>query len=115
MQFNFLSLYWIDELRVQVDWTLPFLPRIGERIGGWIWINEGRWDQAEIEKMLTSEGEEYWASCRAGGMKFKDWLYEVSMECKTVFGISYSKFHGSPPGEIIVDIWVNETGELEEE
>ncbi len=113
VNFHLISPLFLDEIFVPVDWTFPFLPRVGERIGGWIWIQDGRWDQAKIEKELTDEGEKHLALHRERGFEFDDWLYEVSMECGKVYGITYAKYPDSPPGDIIVDIWVNETGEPE--
>ncbi len=111
--FNFVHPFFREPLRVPVDWSFPFLPRIGESIGGWIWIQQGNWEQEKIEKELSDEGKKSWDSHRARDFGFEDWLYEVSMECGTVFSILYFRRHDWPSGEIRVDMYLNEDGKPE--
>ena len=110
IDFNLVHPFFREPLYVPVDWTFPFLPRVGESVGGWIWIQQGNWKQSEIEKNLSEEGNESWESHRARQFGFDAWLYEVSMECNTSFNIDYSRRHDWPSGEIRVNMYLNEDG-----
>lgn len=76
--------YFKDELDVWVDWTLPFLPRVGEWINSWVWIEGNSFDVEEIKKILTAEGLK---SLEKWDGELKDWLYEYS-DC-VVKSVSY--------------------------
>jgi hypothetical protein len=93
-----------------VDWTFPFLPRVGESVGGWVWIQQGNWKQSEIEKELSEEGRESWEGDRARNAGFDDWLYEMSCECNMVYSVYYSRSHDMPPDKIEIEMWLNDTG-----
>jgi hypothetical protein len=108
--FNFVHPWFHEPLRVPLDWSFPFLPRIGESVHGWIWIKQGEWEQSQVEKELSVEGKKSWESHRAKKFGFDDWLYEMSMECSTIFEISYFHHPDWPSGEIRMEMWLNEDG-----
>ncbi len=112
INFHFVCDYFRDDdVRIPVEWTFPFLPRVGESVGGWVWIQQGEWKQEEIESRLTREGQKRWEEYREGGGRFEDWLYEVATECGKICSIGYVKLHDSPSGEIRVNMWLNGDGE----
>lgn len=107
--FNLDHPYFQEPLRVRVEWKFSFLPRVGESVNAWIWIEEAEISNEEIENLLTTEGEknrnaEYNKNC-----SLNDWLYEVGIECSKVYGISYYK-KKSEPHDIYVEMWLNDTG-----
>lgn len=108
INFNFVHPWFHEPLCVPVDWDFPFLPRVGESVGGWIWIRQGIWEQREVEKELSEEGKENWEGQRSEKFGFDDWLYEMSMECDTVYSVHYHCLHDKP--EICIDIYLNKDG-----
>ena len=38
IKFSMEHRYFRDWLEVDVDWNYPFLPRVGEFVNAWIWI-----------------------------------------------------------------------------
>lgn len=96
-----------EPLRVGVEWKFPFIPRIGESVNAWIWIEERQIDSEEIENLLTAEGEKRRNSY--SDLSLNDWLYEVGIECNTVYGISYYK-DKSESGDIYIEMYLNDTG-----
>jgi len=109
-RINFYLVHpWFHEpLRIPVDWNFPFLPRVGESVGGWVWIKQGKWKQSEVEKELSEEGKQNWESQRSEKFGFDDWLYEMSMECNTVYSIYYHRLHDKP--DIRVEMYLNADG-----
>jgi len=108
---NFESPLFRDCLRLRCEWPFPFLPRIGESIGGWVWIDQTNFEVKDIEPLLSEAGKKYMAEYLAAEENtLKDWLYEMNIECSMVFAICYSKKPNSAPNEVHVEMWLNDTG-----
>ena len=94
-----------------VNWTFPFLPRIGEAVNAWIWIEENEIPREVIEKLLSDEGEKSLnAEDFSGENTLNDWLYEVGIQCSTIYDIAYYKYAGEEPHEIYIEMFLNENG-----
>lgn len=99
--FNLDHSFFKEPLRVSVNWTFPFLPRVGETVSPWIWIEEKEISREKIEKLLSSEGiDSLNAEDFSGENTLNDWLYEVGIQCDTVYSISYFKNDKVDPYEI---------------
>jgi hypothetical protein len=108
INFNLVHPCFHEPLCVPVDWDFPFLPRVGESVGGWVWIRQGHWEQSEVEKELSEEGKKSWEEHRSDTFGFDDWLYEVSMECDIVCSVTYHRRHDTP--DTRVDMYLNADG-----
>jgi hypothetical protein len=99
----------MEPLSVIVEWKFPFLPRIGEAVNAWIWIEETQISPEKIESILTTEGKKSRDAQIHRNFTLNDWLYEVGMECDKVYDISYYK-EKSEPHNIYVRMCLNDTG-----
>ena len=109
--FNLDHSFFRNPLRVRVNWTFPFLPRVGETVSPWIWIEEKEIPRKVIEELLTGEGEESLnTEDFSGENTLNDWLYEVGIRCDTVYSISYYKNDQVEPPEIYIEMYLNDTG-----
>ncbi|GAE86358.1 hypothetical protein [Bacteroides reticulotermitis] len=109
--FNLDHSFFKEPLRVSVNWTFPFLPRVGETVSPWIWIEEKEISREKIEKLLSSEGiDSLNAEDFSGENTLNDWLYEVGIQCDTVYSISYFKNDKVDPYEIYIQMYLNDTG-----
>ncbi len=109
INFNMVHPYFGEPLQVRVNWKFPFLPRVGESISAWIWIEERQISDEEIENLLTSEGEKSRNAEIHKNFSLNDWLYEVGMDCEIIYSISYYK-EDSEPQNIYVEMYLNDTG-----
>lgn len=109
INFNLDHPYFREPLQVMVEWKFPFLPRIGESVNAWIWIEEAEISNEKIESLLTTEGEESRNADIHKNYSLNDWLYEVGIECRTVYGISYYK-EEDVPHNIMIQMYLNDTG-----
>ena len=111
VNFNLIHPFFKDALRVTVEWDFPFLPRVGESVSPRIWIEESKIKRKEIEYLLSEKGKvNLKAQNFSKDFAFDDWLYEVGIECDTVFGISYYKDSNVVPAEIYVGMYLNKDG-----
>lgn len=111
INFNLDHPFFLEPLRVRVEWKFPFLPRVKESVNPWIWIEEAPISREKIEKLLSSEGRESLESEDfSGEITLNDWLYEVGIECDFVYRISYYKDDKVEPHEIYIDMYLNDTG-----
>jgi hypothetical protein len=109
INFNLDHPYFREPLRVRVEWKFPFLPRVGELVNAWIWIEEAEISNEKIESLLTAEGEDSRNAEIHKTFSLNAWLYEVGMECNKVYSISYYK-EDSAPHDIYVEMYLNDTG-----
>lgn len=107
INFNLEHRFFSDSLRVGVEWNFPFLPRIGEHINGWIWIEQLEFGREQIEELLTSAGQQSLEKFCIGKLTLNDWLYEVGMECDTVYDLAYYQSRNNPH-EIYVELYMRE-------
>ena len=84
IKFSLEHQYFKEWFEVDVDWNYPFLPRIGEFVNAWIWIEARKFDRADIGEILSPGGLKSLNSERYQDYSVEDWLYEVGMECSTV-------------------------------
>lgn len=49
IKFNLDHDFFKEPLSVTVEWKFPFLPRIGEAVNAWIWIEEAQISPEKIE------------------------------------------------------------------
>lgn len=110
INFNLDHPYFREPLQVWVKWKFPFLPRVGESVNAWIWIEEAQISSDKIESLLSTEGEESRNAEIHKNLSLNDWLYEVGMECNTVYSISYYKNDKTEPNEIYIQMYLNDTG-----
>lgn len=103
IQFCIEHHYFRDALYVWMKWELPYLPRIGETINSWFWIQGGAYDTEKIKELLTSEGE---ASLNDWGGEFKDWLYEMGCSADVITNLAY--FRGREDGSPYVHLLLQE-------
>lgn len=87
IKFNLIHPYFREPLRVGVEWGFPFLPRIGESVNAWIWIEEEQISREKVEKLLTKEGKESLAEYDfSKETSLNNWLYEVGVvTCSNLF------------------------------
>lgn len=104
IQFSVEHSFFRDLIQSWVEWECPFLPRIGEHVNGWIWIDEKETNRDAIAPFLTAEGEE---SLRCWDGLLSDWLYEVSMETGNVKSVYYFR-DVADPDKIAVHIRLGE-------
>lgn len=109
VNFNLEHPYFTEPLRVRFEWKFPFLPRVGEYVNAWIWIEEAQVSNEKIESILMEEGRKSRNSERYKNFALNDWLYEVGMECDRVYLISYDN-ERSDPRDIYVSLYLNDTG-----
>lgn len=64
IKFSMEHRYFRDWLEVDVDWNYPFLPRVGEFVNAWIWIEAGKFSRADIENAIARTSR-MWISRRA--------------------------------------------------
>ncbi len=84
--------YFNEPYRTRIEWDFPFLPREGEFINGWIWIDE-RISLKDIKPYLSSEGKE---SLQKWEGEISDWMYEVSIAAGDVRSVSYYRDKNDP-------------------
>jgi hypothetical protein len=102
IRFNIINEFFIlDCLIVWVDWKFPFLPRIGDSVGAWIWIESEQFDLSKVEEKLTPEGI---SDLKFRGGDIESWLYDVGCESGFVSLVSFSKEYNDD--EIVVDIYL---------
>jgi hypothetical protein len=92
--------YFMEPLEVWVKWAFPFLPRTGEHINGWVWIDEVDFEEMNVEEFLTQEGFE---AFKNSGSSLTDWLFEKSIGENIAQSVSFMKRKG---GEVFVYILV---------
>lgn len=109
INFNLDHPYFSEPLQVRVEWKFPFLPRVGELVNAWIWIEEAVINNKRIERLLTTEGENSYNTEIHDTSTLNDWLYELGMECNKVYSISYYK-ERSEPHNIYIQMFLNDTG-----
>ena len=109
IKFSMEHRYFRDWLEVDVDWNYPFLPRVGEFVNAWIWIEAGTFSSADIEKILNPDGQENLNSEFYRDYTLDDWLYEIGMECNKVYGVSYYR-EKNDPANIYARVRVSEPG-----
>jgi len=98
--FHIDSKYFQDCFRVWVDWKYPFLPRLGDYVNGWIWIESEHIELSQLESLLTDEGKQ---SLKKFKGEITDWLYEV--ESGHVNDVSFIKTH---KGDHQIHIYLSE-------
>lgn len=109
--FNLDHPFFREPLRVRVNWAFPFLPRVGEKVSPWIWIEEKEIPREVIEELLSGEGKESLnTEDFSGENTLNDWLYEVGIQCNAVYSISYFKYDEGEPHEIYIEMYLNDTG-----
>lgn len=109
IKFSMEHRYFRDWLEVDVDWNYPFLPRVGEFVNAWIWIEAGKFSRADIEKILNPDGQENLNSEFYRDYTLDDWLYEIGMECNKVYGVSYYR-EKNDPANIYARVSLSELG-----
>lgn len=109
INFNLDHPYFREPLQVKVEWKCPFLPRIGESVNAWIWIEETEISKEKVESLLTAEGEKSYNSEIYKNYTLDDWLYEVGMECHVIYDMAYYK-EEAEPYDIFVQMYLNGTG-----
>jgi len=86
--FHIYSEYFREPLTVWVAWDFPYMPRTGEYVNGWIWIESKHFDLALAENLLTEEGK---ALRKKEGLEMKDFLYEISISKNRIESLCYYK------------------------
>ena len=109
IKFSLEHRYFKEWFEVDVDWNYPFLPRIGEFVNAWIRIEACKFDRAVIGEILSPEGLKSLNSERYQDYAVEEWLYEVGMECSTVYSVSYYT-EKDDPANIYAIVSLNETG-----
>lgn len=104
IQFSVEHSFFRDLFRTRIEWECSFLPRVGEHVNGWIWIDEKLTSRDAIAPFLSTEGE---VSLRRWDGLLSDWLYEVSMETGYVKSVSYFRDTNNPD-KIVVHIRLGE-------
>ena len=88
VRFIIESRYFLEPIAVYAIWNCPFLPRVGETVSGWLWIESKYIKLERFYNKLSNEGEENFKKSK---LDFVNWLYEVSTECDHVAWVSYFK------------------------
>lgn len=109
--FNLDHPHFREPLRVRVEWKSLFLPRIGEAVNAWIWIEETGISNEEIDRLLSAEGKKCYNEESQRNFDLNNWLYELGMECSVVYSISYHK-EKSEPRDVYVEMFLNDTGKF---
>ncbi len=102
IEFHLIHSFFRDPFVVKVDWNFPFLPRTGEYINPWIWIEENHIKESAIKPLLT---EEALNNLKEERYTLNDWLYEVGIECNEIESVSYYK---DDAGELYVKIFLSQ-------
>ena len=98
--FHIDSRLFLDCFTVWVDWKYPFLPRIGDYVNGWNWIESEHIDISKLDAILTDEGTESLKNFKGDT---SDWLFEL--ESGHVYDVSFIK---SKKGEYQIHIYLSE-------
>lgn len=78
--------YFLDTLDVWMKWECPFLPRIGETVSPWLWIEQNTFEIEKIKEMLSEEGRK---SFDEWDGELTNWLYEVGITADIVSNVVY--------------------------
>jgi hypothetical protein len=84
--FSLDSRYFSEPVDVFAKWEYPYLPRVGETVSGWLWIESEHINLSRLYENLSPEGLQYF---KQSNLDFVNWLYELSMECDYVRSIGY--------------------------
>lgn len=103
IKFAVIHSFFDNPLEVWVKWNLPFLPRAGEDVNGWVWIDKNL-RREDIMDNLTTEGKRNLAQWNGD---LSDWLYEVGIVAGTVSSVSYYE-KKDKKGEIYAIVWLKE-------
>lgn len=106
--------YFRDSLVVRdVEWTCPFLPRVGEAVNPWIWIEAKEIKLVDVKNSYPKKGKKHLKKEKlTKTFTINDWLYEVSIGCDRVFDVSFYKNDKIIPAEIYVNLYLNQDGIL---
>jgi len=88
MLFHIYSEYFKEPLTVWVDWDFPYMPRTGEYVNGWIWIESEHLNMSEVEDLITEEGK---AFRKKRKLTMKSFLYEIGIENNQIGSLCYYK------------------------
>lgn len=78
--------YFLDTLDVWMKWEFPFLPRIGETVSPWLWIEQNTFEIEKIKEMLSEEGRKSFDEWNG---ELTSWLYEVGIMADVVSNVVY--------------------------
>lgn len=78
--------YFREPLEVWIRWELPFLPRIGESVSPWFWIEQDPFTIEQIKAQLSNEGRKSWDDWDG---ELNDWLYEMGISADVIYNLSY--------------------------
>ena len=93
---------------VMVDWSSPFIPRIGEDVSPWIYLNSPHLKLHLFKDDLSEDGKKFIAKCPdipdcPEDEKWLNWLYELLCEADLyIKHISY--YHDKDSQDIIIHI-----------
>jgi len=86
VKFVITSRYFFYPAEVLVKWDFPYIPRVGETVSGWVWIESKHIKLENLYINLSADGQDFFEK---SGLDFVNWLYEVSIECDIVSSIDY--------------------------
>jgi hypothetical protein len=105
IQFCIEHPLFLSPFHVWVEWLFPFLPRVGETVDSWLWIESKYMYMENCKKILTKEGD---IAFNSSGDDFKDWLATIANEANYVYQVSYFVNEG----EVCVFIGLNNVAPL---
>ncbi len=76
IKFHIMHPFFREPLVAGMEWNFPFLPRVGESINPWVWIEAKDVRMSNLEDILTEEGKK---SLKKEKYRVEDWLYEVGI------------------------------------
>lgn len=95
--------YFLDTLDVWMKWEFPFLPRIGESVSPWIWIEQNTFEIEKLKENLSEEGQK---SLNDWEGELTDWLYEVGITADVVSNLVY--FQNRADNTLYVHLFMQE-------
>lgn len=78
--------YFCEPLEVWMTWDFPFLPRIGESVSPWLWIEQHVFEVDKVKKNLTEAGQK---SLDNWSGDLTSWLYEMGISADVIYNLAY--------------------------
>lgn len=78
--------FFLEPLELWIKWEFPFLPRIGESLSPWLWIEQNIFQKDKIKEILSEEGIKSWHDWNG---ELTDWLYEIGISANIISGLAY--------------------------
>lgn len=95
--------YFLEPLVVWMKWEFPFLPRIGESVSPWLWIEQNTFEEDRIYEKMSEEGRKSWNDWDG---ELTDWLYDLGISADVISDLAY--FRRQADNSLFVQLYMHE-------